>query len=665
MSTKHSKAAEKFLQDSKMAAWHNETLWMVRAKRDKMSKEVPEWEELRNKACELKLYSNSHLEELLLEFEKNATANGAIVHWAKDADEYCAIVYEILNEHNVHHFIKSKSMLAEECGLNPFLMERGIDVVESDLGERILQLMHLEPSHIVLPAIHIKREQVGELFEKEMGTEKGNFDPTYLTHAARKNLRHLFLNAEAAMTGANFAVASTGDIVVCTNEGNADMGTSYPKLNIAAFGMEKIVPDLDALGVFTRLLARSATGQPVTTYTSHYRRPREGGEYHIIIVDNGRSALLSKPDHIKTLNCIRCGACMNTCPVYRRSGCGFARLVRFVELLDRDDVFRLIVSVTDVRNAAFARQVRAPIPILFARDIELERFSIVNVKFGEYGSRVKRRAVVLDTVIVSLQDLVAKGYQVLSTFTDDVTTARNGLTVLFDELLQNVRVEKIAVSRIHRKARPSVNRQAALDLNERLVEPLGLLKNRHRLTKIECDGRRSRLIEPREIEGVIVRADQVPVDRHLLFVRLRRVGLAKGKLTLLDKRGSGINICRPRKPNIFAQPPISGFGDVHRHECGQYGGRHDGRLGAASLGSPRLKFGNGRCSAGPMILQCFENLIHSGSPCFRLRGDEDARRSSARGQPSLSRERSVLRSPTCTSFRGRFVYLFRGIHQYL
>ena len=218
MSTKHSKAAEKFLQDSKMAAWHNETLWMVRAKRDKMSKEVPEWEELRNKACELKLYSNSHLEELLLEFEKNATANGAIVHWAKDADEYCAIVYEILNEHNVHHFIKSKSMLAEECGLNPFLMERGIDVVESDLGERILQLMHLEPSHIVLPAIHIKREQVGELFEKEMGTEKGNFDPTYLTHAARKNLRHLFLNAEAAMTGANFAVASTGDIVVCTNE---------------------------------------------------------------------------------------------------------------------------------------------------------------------------------------------------------------------------------------------------------------------------------------------------------------------------------------------------------------------------------------------------------------------------------------------------------------
>ena len=320
MSTKHAKAAGKFLENPVMAAWHNETLWMVRAKRDKMSKEVPEWEDLREKACELKLYSNSHLDELLVEFEKNATANGAIVHWAKDADEYCAIVYEILNSHGVKRFVKSKSMLAEECGLNPFLIERGIDVVESDLGERILQLMHLPPSHIVLPAIHIKREQVGELFEKEMGTEKGNSDPTYLTHAARKNLRNIFLNAEAAMTGANFAVASTGDIVVCTNEGNADMGTSCPTLNIAAFGLEKIVPDMDALGVFTRLLARSATGQPVTTYTSHYRKPREGGEYHIIIVDNGRSEILAHPDHIKTLNCIRCGACMNTCPVYRRRG---------------------------------------------------------------------------------------------------------------------------------------------------------------------------------------------------------------------------------------------------------------------------------------------------------------------------------------------------------
>ena len=283
MSTKHSKAAAEFLKNKKQAAWHDETLWLVRAKRDRLSKEVPEWEELRNMACATKLYSNSHLDELLVEFENNARANGAHVYWAKDADEYCNIVYNILNQHGVKHFIKSKSMLAEECELNPFLENKGIEVVESDLGERILQLMHLKPSHIVLPAIHI-------------------------------------IHAEAAMTGANFAVASTGEIVVCTNEGNADMGTSQPKLQIAAFGMEKIVPDRESLGVFTRLLARSATGQPITTYTSHYRKPREGGELHIIIVDNGRSKILADQKHIKTLNCIRCGACMNTCPVYRRSG---------------------------------------------------------------------------------------------------------------------------------------------------------------------------------------------------------------------------------------------------------------------------------------------------------------------------------------------------------
>lgn len=320
MSTIHSIRAAKFLQDKKLEEWQDETLWQVREKRDKMSKQLPEWEELRETAMNIKLYSNSHLYELLQEFEKNALANGAIVHWAKDADEFNEIVYNILHSHQVTKFIKSKSMLAEECDLNPYLIDKGIDVVESDLGERILQLMGLPPSHIVLPAIHIKREQVGKLFEEKMGTEKGNFDPTYLTHAARKNLRDKFVHAQAAMTGVNFAVASTGEVVVCTNEGNADMGTSQPKLQIAGMGLEKIVPNQESLGIFTRLLARSATGQPITTYTSHYRKPRKGGEFHIIIVDNGRSDILAKKDHIKTLNCIRCGACMNTCPVYRRSG---------------------------------------------------------------------------------------------------------------------------------------------------------------------------------------------------------------------------------------------------------------------------------------------------------------------------------------------------------
>lgn len=316
----HSRAAAGFLKDGTHAQWHDDTLWMVRQKRDRMSRRLQEWEHLRDAACALKMYSNSHLPELLAQFEHNATANGAVVHWARDAREYRETVLKILRDHGAHLFIKSKSMLAEECGLNPYLEENGIETVESDLGERIVQLMHVKPSHIVLPAVHIRRQEIGRLFEKEMGTEQGNCDPTYLTHAARKNLREIFKKADAAMTGANFAVASTGEMVVCTNEGNADIGTSLHKLQITAFGLDKIVPDLRSLGVFTRLLARSGTGQPITSYTTHYARPQEGGEFHIIIVDNGRSDILAKKGHEKALNCLRCGACMNTCPVYRRSG---------------------------------------------------------------------------------------------------------------------------------------------------------------------------------------------------------------------------------------------------------------------------------------------------------------------------------------------------------
>lgn len=321
--SKHATKAAEFLENKQQAAWHDETLWQVRSKRDRMAHDVPEWEQLREAASQLKMYSNSHLEELLQEFEQNATRNGAIVHWAKDAAEYRETVASILKQHEVKHFIKSKSMLSEECELNPYLEEQGIEVLESDLGERILQMLHRKPVHIVLPAIAVKKEEIGELFTREMeDCEPGNCDQTYLTHVARRNLRKKFLAADAAMTGANFAVASTGECVVCTNEGNADMGTALntKRLQITAFGIDKIVPDRRSLGVFTRLLARSATGQPTTTYTSHYCSPRKDGELHIIIVDNGRSRLLADPQHRQVLNCLRCGACMNTCPVYRRSG---------------------------------------------------------------------------------------------------------------------------------------------------------------------------------------------------------------------------------------------------------------------------------------------------------------------------------------------------------
>lgn len=320
MSTKHSKAADRFIENKEQETWHNETLWLVREKRDRMAMIIPEWEQLRDLASKIKMHTVSHLDKYAEQFAQNAEKNGVVVHWAKDAQEHNEIVYAILADHNAKKLVKSKSMLTEECHLNPYLIEKGIDVVESDLGERILQLMDEPPSHIVMPAIHLKRQEVGKLFEEKLHTEAGNSDPTYLTRAARQHLRNEFLTADVGMTGCNFGVAETGDVVVCTNEGNADMGTSLPKVHIVSMGLEKIIPNHKALSVYTRLLARSATGQPSTTYTSHCRKPVEGGEMHIVIVDNGRSEILGNDEHVQTLKCIRCGACMNTCPVYRRSG---------------------------------------------------------------------------------------------------------------------------------------------------------------------------------------------------------------------------------------------------------------------------------------------------------------------------------------------------------
>lgn len=321
MSTLHSEAARRFNENREKTTWHDATFWSIRQKRDEMAHGLPEWEELRDRASAIKRHTITHLADYLEQFSAQLESRGVTVHWAKDAENFNHTVLGILQSHGVKKMVKSKSMLTEECRMNPFLEKNGIDVVETDLGERILQLMKQKPSHIVVPAVHLKREEVGRMFEeKGISTDKGNYDPTYLTACARKHLRNQFMEAGAGLTGCNFGVAASGDIVVCTNEGNADMSTSMPNLHIVAMGIEKIVPDYKSLAVFQRLLCRSATGQPTTSYTSHFRQVRPGGEMHVILVDNGRSDILADEEHWETLKCIRCGSCMNTCPVYRRSG---------------------------------------------------------------------------------------------------------------------------------------------------------------------------------------------------------------------------------------------------------------------------------------------------------------------------------------------------------
>jgi L-lactate dehydrogenase complex protein LldF len=316
----HPSAAAAFIANRDRARWHDSSVWFGRTKRDRATHGVAEWETLREFASQIKLHTMSRLGEYLEQFEANATRLGAQVHWARDAAEHNAIVAGILKRHGAKQVVKSKSMLTEECGLNPHLESLGIEVTDTDLGEWIVQLLGEHPSHIVTPAIHIRKEEVGQLFHERLGTKLGATNPQYLAEAARQHLRAKFLAADAGITGVNFAMADTGGFVVCTNEGNADLGVSLPKVHIACMGIEKLIPRVTDLGVFLRVLARSATGRPITTYSSHFHGPRPGGELHIVLVDNGRSDLLGSADFSRSLKCIRCGACFNTCPVYRRSG---------------------------------------------------------------------------------------------------------------------------------------------------------------------------------------------------------------------------------------------------------------------------------------------------------------------------------------------------------
>ena len=286
---------------------------------------LPNWEDLRSQARAIKDDVLSHLDRYLEKFVSEAEARGAKIHWARDAAEANAIICKLTAERQARIVVKSKSMTTEETHLNDALEAAGLQVVETDLGEYIIQLADEPPSHIIAPAIHKTRGQIAELFTAELGMPPTD-DVAKLTNTARITLRDRFAAADVGISGVNFAIAETGTIVMVENEGNIRLTTSLPRLHIAVMGIEKVIPRFADLDVFLKLLPRSGTGQRLTTYQSFItgtkRRATDEGpeELHILLLDNGRSRMLAHPVTRQSLACIRCGACLNACPVYQQVG---------------------------------------------------------------------------------------------------------------------------------------------------------------------------------------------------------------------------------------------------------------------------------------------------------------------------------------------------------
>jgi L-lactate dehydrogenase complex protein LldF len=280
---------------------------------------IPYFQDWREAAHQIKSYAIANLDKLLVEFERNITARGATVLWANNAAEANRYVLDIAREHNVQSVVKSKSMVSEEMELNQVLESAGIRAVETDLGEYIVQLACQRPVHIVTPAIHMSAADVGRLFADKLG-EPYSEEHRSLTDIARRHLREEYLRAGMGISGCNFAVAETGTLVVVENEGNAGLSTATPPIHVALVGIEKMLPRIDYLPVFLNLLARSGTGQKLTTYTHLIHGATPGRKLYVILLDNGRSNVLRDRKAWAALHCIRCGACLNNCPVYRRVG---------------------------------------------------------------------------------------------------------------------------------------------------------------------------------------------------------------------------------------------------------------------------------------------------------------------------------------------------------
>ncbi len=323
MSSDFPTAARIALRDTQLRRNLGVATTTIRERRAQAVAERPDWEELREAGRALKERVLRHLDDYLVQFEAAVESAGGRVHWARDAAEAGAVVRRLVEATGAREVVKVKSLTTDELRLNDALAAAGIDVVETDLAELICQLAGEEPSHILVPAIHKNRVEIRDLFRRELGLPELSEEPRELAEAARRHLRRKFLEARVAISGANFAVAETGTVCVVESEGNGRFCTTLPETLITVIGIEKLVPAPEDLEVFLQLLPRSSTGERMNPYTSLWTgvTPGDGPqEFHVVLVDNGRSNVLADEVGRQTLACIRCSACLNVCPVYARTG---------------------------------------------------------------------------------------------------------------------------------------------------------------------------------------------------------------------------------------------------------------------------------------------------------------------------------------------------------
>jgi L-lactate dehydrogenase complex protein LldF len=326
MPTNFATRIQQALADPELRANFRGAMDFLRHKRETAFSDNTEWETLKKQGAEIRQDAVARLPELLIQLEQQCLYNGIQVHWAENGEEANTIVLDIAHRHQAKRVIKGKSMASEEIELNSFLERHNIECIESDMGEYIVQLDNEKPSHIIMPAIHKNTAQITELFERKLGITTPEGDVDALIGVGRSILREKFEQADIGISGVNFAIADTGTLCLVENEGNGRLSTTAPPVHIALMGIEKVIPSIKALPTLQKLLTRSATGQHITSYLNLISSPRQLGELdgpkevHLVLLDNGRAKISQDQQLQSTLSCIRCGACMNHCPVYTRIG---------------------------------------------------------------------------------------------------------------------------------------------------------------------------------------------------------------------------------------------------------------------------------------------------------------------------------------------------------